>query len=270
VFIHAGVVPLAGSLFGLALLGPVAEGLWARWRFTGLFALSGLGSAVAAVATHPEAVVAGAGGAVWGVELAVLAWLTRYREHLPMAMTAEWARRLALVVGVSLVVSLLPNTPWEGHLAGGVVGVAAAVFLDLTRPGATRRQIGIGVSGLVVLLVGMAVGLAVAVHYAPVWESVPPTRGLSVVGRELVNVIQAGRADPVAVTHPEILAQVGGHPSGRVGLVRYGRAVPAQHQSRGRFGRRTLNRLEDCRFGEPDDGILADLSGGVGGRGHGR
>jgi len=169
-FVHIGLLHLLGNLFALTLLGPVAEGLWGRWRFLGLFIFAGLAAAAAAVALHPTVLVAGANGSVWGVQIAVVAWLIRYREHLPASTLSEWARRLVLVLGVSTVIGLTPGVCWESLVAGGIAGLVCAVLLDLTRPGSSFRRKLVGFGGLMFFVVGTLGGLVLTVHYGSDWE----------------------------------------------------------------------------------------------------
>lgn len=195
-FVHTSGLHLMGNLFALALLGPVAEWLWGRWRFGVLFGVSGFASAAATAALYPEAVACGASGAAWGVLFAVVAWLVRYRDHLPADVLAEWARRLLWVVGANALVSLLPGAAWEGHLAGGVFGILAGGLLDRTRMGDLRR-VAFGVLGLLTLPVVAGGLLAGMVRFSPDWRPVrdlaDPVRQEAML-RELV-----ARIDPAAV-----------------------------------------------------------------------
>ena len=175
-FVHVGTIHLLVNLFALSVIGPIAENLWGRWRFALLYVLSGVGAAAAAAAIHPHGVTAGASGSIWGLIIAVLAWLLRYRDHLPPAIVSEWLRRFVLVIGVNAVLSLTPGVSWEGHLFGGVVGLFAGLFLDWTRPGARRRKVAAGAIGLVAVLVGIVGALLVISYSTPDWKNLrtPP------------------------------------------------------------------------------------------------
>jgi len=170
-FVHVGAIHLLVNLFSLGVMGPVAEGLWGRKRFVVLYFLSGLGASCAAALVHPATVTAGASGSLWGLQSAVIVWLIRFREHLPPALFAEWMRRMLLVTGVNVVVSLTPSVSWEGHFAGGVVGFAAGVFLDWSRWGVGRRRYASGVLGLVALTVGMLGGLWAGTYSLGEWKA---------------------------------------------------------------------------------------------------
>ncbi|OWK41885.1 rhomboid family intramembrane serine protease [Fimbriiglobus ruber] len=171
-FVHGGGVHLIANLFSLILIGPVAEGLWGRKRFAVLYAVAGFAAACAATAVHPSTIIAGASGSIWGIQLSVVLWLIRYREHLPQEAVSEWLRQLALVIGINLLVSLTPGVSLEGHLAGGVAGFVAAVCLDWVRSGAGRLRVVGGVVGLTVAVAALVGGYAVFVHTDADWRVV--------------------------------------------------------------------------------------------------
>ncbi|HEY2784129.1 MAG TPA: rhomboid family intramembrane serine protease, partial [Fimbriiglobus sp.] len=64
VFVHIGLLHIAVNLFALLSIGPVAEGLWGRWRFALVFFGSGFAGACVAMAVRPDSALAGASGAV--------------------------------------------------------------------------------------------------------------------------------------------------------------------------------------------------------------
>jgi len=154
------------------VLGPVAEGLWGRKRFVVLYFLSGLGAACVAALLHPAAVTAGASGSLWGLLAAVALWLARFRADLTPALFAEWVYRVLFVAGVNVVASVTLSVCWEAHLAGGVVGFAAAVLLDWSRWGAGRLRYAAGVLGLVALTAGMLGGLWLGSHALGEWKAI--------------------------------------------------------------------------------------------------
>ncbi len=171
-FVHVGIWHLMANLFSLFMIGPVAEALWGRWRFAGLYLIAGLAGTCVAMAINPTVPVAGASGSIWGVMLAVVVWLWRYRQHLPEEMVTVWLRRLLLMVMINVAISFAPGISWQGHFGGGAAGFFAAIFLDLTRPGANRRQLTIGIGGLVLIVAVLAGGLTAAVEWTKPWQAV--------------------------------------------------------------------------------------------------
>lgn len=171
-FVHIGAVHLLANLFSLGMVGPLAEGLWGRKRFVVLFFASGIASSAAAAAINPNAVTAGASGAIWGLQTAVLLWVLRFRRSMPDGLFSEWLKRLLLVIGVNAVISFAPGISWESHLAGGLVGFTAGAFLDWTRSGVGRRQRLGGAAGLAALLVAVVGGFIAATYSSPEWIAI--------------------------------------------------------------------------------------------------
>ena len=139
-FVHIGGLHLLGNLFALAMMGPLAELLWGRWRLLLIYLVSGLGGSALAMALRPEALLAGTSGAIWGVQMSLFAWLFLHRRQLPPEIAADWFRRLTVVFVLNAAVSFLPGVSWEGHLGGGIAGFLAAGLLNAARAGDRARQ----------------------------------------------------------------------------------------------------------------------------------
>src|SRR5207237_2922487 len=112
-FVHVGLLHIAVNAFALGSIGPLAEGLWGRWRFLLVYFGGGLAGAGAAMAVKPDVALAGASAAVWGVLASVVAWLALFASHFPADLVAELGRRLAVAIGVNVLVSLAPGVSWE-------------------------------------------------------------------------------------------------------------------------------------------------------------
>lgn len=166
-FVHIGLLHLLANLFALAMVGPLAELLWGRWRLAVIYAVSGLAGSCLAMGHRPDTLLAGASGAIWGVLGSLLAWLILYRQYLPRDVAADWARRLWIVFLLNGAVSLLPGISWEGHLGGGVGGFVAAGLLNALRHGTWPRRI-LALLLLSALAPACLLGLVAAMnHYGP-------------------------------------------------------------------------------------------------------
>jgi membrane associated rhomboid family serine protease len=139
-FVHIGALHLIGNMFALAMMGPLAELLWGRLRLLLIYLISGLAGSALAMALRPDSMLAGASGAIWGVQMSLFAWLFAFRRHLPAELAGDWFRRLAVVFVLNAGVSFLPGVSWEGHLGGGVAGFLAAGRLNAARFGDPRRR----------------------------------------------------------------------------------------------------------------------------------
>jgi membrane associated rhomboid family serine protease len=168
VFVHIGLLHFAVNLFALVAVGPVAEGLWGRWRFLLVFFGGGIAGAAVAMAVRPDAILAGASGAVWGVLASVVAWLALFARHFPPDLVAELARRLGLSLAVNALISFAPGVSWEAHLGGAVAGFVVAVLAHLLRPGIGWPALA-AAAGLIFLPLLGAAGLKRAIEKSAVW-----------------------------------------------------------------------------------------------------
>lgn len=201
-FGHFGLVHLFANMFALAVLGPIAENFWGRWRFAALYGVGGLAGSCLAMAVRPESVLAGASGSIWAVQTCVATWLVLYRKHLPEQLVRGSLRTLAVVMIVNGVISFAPGISWEGHLGGAIIGVLGGILLDFARPAnGTRGKAALVGFGL--LTAAGPIGLAVAMDTTDAWKRVETLEGL----RALVKLRTEARdtfrdlekVDPAAV-----------------------------------------------------------------------
>jgi rhomboid protease GluP len=168
-FVHIGGLHLLVNLFALAMMGPLAELLWGRWRLAVIYAVSGLAGSCLAMAIQPTATLAGASGAIWGLLASLAAWLLLFRKHLPSDVAGDWARRLWLVFILNAGVSFLPGISWQAHLGGGVAGFIAAWLLNAVRFNTGTRRL-VAAALLVAMPVACFGGLFVAIKWSGRWE----------------------------------------------------------------------------------------------------
>jgi membrane associated rhomboid family serine protease len=170
-FVHIGALHLIGNLFGLAMMGPLAELLWGRGRLLVIYLVSGLAGSALAMAVRPDAILAGASGAIWGVQMSLFAWLYAYRGRLPADFAGDCFRRLCVVFALNAGVSFLPGVSWAGHLGGGLAGFVAAGLLNASRFGDRPRRVAARVL-LALMPVACVGGLAAAMDAKglPGWQ----------------------------------------------------------------------------------------------------
>lgn len=144
-FLHIGPLHIAFNMYALWVLGRDLEVVLGRARFLGLYLVSLLGGSTAVVVfADPQAYVAGASGAVFGLMSALLLVLVRLRR--------PYGQVVAVIV-LNLVISqVVPGISIAGHVGGLVVGALAAAAL-IWAPARQRTPIQIGA------LVGIAVVL---------------------------------------------------------------------------------------------------------------
>ena len=168
-FVHIGGLHLLVNLFALAMMGPLAELLWGRWRLAVVYTVSGLAGSCLAMAIQPTAILAGASGAIWGLLASLAAWLLLFRRHLPSDVAGDWARRLWLVFILNAGVSFLPGISWQAHLGGGVAGFLTAWLLNAVRFRTGRRRL-LAVALLLALPLACFGGLFAAIKWSGRWE----------------------------------------------------------------------------------------------------
>ncbi len=186
-FAHVGLFHLFGNVVTLALLGTLAEAVWGRWRFLLIYLTAGLAAAAAAMAAQPLSgagdveVYGSASGGLWGVTVAVLAWMARNLSVAPPQAAADCVRRVVVVGVMNLVVSFAQGVSVSGLVGGAAGGLAVAFFLARLGPGRTERRLAL--LGLVLTAAAFAGLLATAVSVSKDWQTVrqrvppPPPAG---------------------------------------------------------------------------------------------
>jgi membrane associated rhomboid family serine protease len=167
-FVHIGAMHLFMNMLALYVLGCIEEPLWGRWRFLAIYLLSGLAGSCAMVSVRPQALGAGASGAVWGLLTALVVWVIAYRGRTGRGRRLRLPVIL-LVVALETATSFLPGISAAAHFGGGAMGLIASFLLlgqRLSRP--VLRWL--CVAALAALPVGCAAALigiqALALHRA--------------------------------------------------------------------------------------------------------
>ncbi len=168
-FVHIGLLHLLVNLLALAMMGPLVELLWGRWRFLVVYAVSGLAGSCLAMANRPDTLLAGASGAIWGLLASLAAWLVLHRQQLEAEVSADWTRRLWVVLLLNVGISLLPGISWEAHLGGGLAGFLTAWLLSAVRPGDRLRNLSV-VTLLLLLPVVCVGGLLAVMTWGEPWQ----------------------------------------------------------------------------------------------------
>jgi membrane associated rhomboid family serine protease len=133
-FLHYGLLHLAFNMFILLQLGTLLEPALGRVRLGVLYLTALLGGSLGVMVIQPDALTAGASGAVFGLMGATVI-VVRARGGDVMATG------LPMLLGINVVLTFtLPGISIGGHLGGLVVGTAAGLLLTATdgRPAAVR------------------------------------------------------------------------------------------------------------------------------------
>lgn len=154
-FIHYGLLHLAFNMFGLYLLGGALERYAGTWRFAAVYLLSALSGSFGALLLSPDALTAGASGAIFGLMGALV--------------VLERQRGIALLggsIGPLLLVNLIFTFAYAGsisvggHLGGLAGGVVTGFLLSGFGRGhlAYSRATPLTVVGLLILAAALVCG----------------------------------------------------------------------------------------------------------------
>src|SRR5581483_9635811 len=139
------------NLYGHFALGMLVERMYGSVRFLALYLLSGLGGGVAAaLLSPPRAATAGSSGALCGLIGGFAAFVFLNRGHLGRTLFDHCRRWLGNTVVLLVLISLVPDISWQGHLGGAVAGLVAGALLTYHRFG-TAEQRWAALLGLVLL-----------------------------------------------------------------------------------------------------------------------
>ena len=121
-FLHFGIPHLLLNGFSLYILGSMLEPAIGRLRFALVYFVSLLAASFSVLLFEPDALTAGASGAVFGLMGAAFVFM-RSRGIDPMQSG------LGLWLGLNLILSFRPGISLAGHLGGLVGGALVALIL---------------------------------------------------------------------------------------------------------------------------------------------
>jgi rhomboid protease GluP len=138
IFVHAGGMHMFVNLVGLWILGRLSEELFGPWRTAAIFALAGLGGAIASVVFTNATMSTGASGAVLGLLGALLGELTVHRSRHRLAWTRGVWGSLGVVavaqLGVDAMFAIADHAAHVGgFIVGGLVGLAMSPYVPWKR-----------------------------------------------------------------------------------------------------------------------------------------
>jgi membrane associated rhomboid family serine protease len=139
-FVHHGAMHLGLNMYGLWIVGRIAEQMWGRWRYLAIYLIAGFSGSCVAMYVQPDTVLAGASGAIWGIMASLPVWLLLNRAHLPRQLVSGMMSQLVTVLIINGVLSFLPGISWGAHFGGGIIGAIASALLNYQRfgPGIVR------------------------------------------------------------------------------------------------------------------------------------
>jgi rhomboid protease GluP len=154
-FVHIGLVHLAFNMWALWNVGPLVERLLGNVGFALMYVLSGVLASLASYWWNPERTSAGASGAVFGVFGALLGFLLRGHESIPLAaLKSLRSSGIAFIVYNLAFGILIPFIDLSAHVGGAIAGfVCGLVLRQPITPEARRGRL---IRNLVLAIVGGA------------------------------------------------------------------------------------------------------------------
>jgi membrane associated rhomboid family serine protease len=153
VFFHTAILHIGMNMWSLWVIGPALEQLLGRWRYLGLYLVSGLAGSALQLIVAPDTWALGASGAIFGL-LGALVVLQRKRGY-------QLGPILAIIFVNLIATFAIPGISWEAHV-GGLVAGALVGFGLAHAPERNRALVQWGTMGLTlaVVLVVSLVGVA--------------------------------------------------------------------------------------------------------------
>ncbi|EIK87574.1 MULTISPECIES: rhomboid family intramembrane serine protease [Gardnerella] len=131
-FVHApNITHIFFNMLCLWSLGAELERYFGRWKFFGLYLISGLGGCIAdiiwcRIINNWQSASYGASGAIMGLIGALLVAQWRLGEN--MRGTIIW---IAITLAMPIII---PNIAWQAHVGGLIIGTALAALLGVQNP----------------------------------------------------------------------------------------------------------------------------------------
>jgi rhomboid protease GluP len=155
-FIHVGLLHLAVNMWSLWAIGRLCERIYGNLAFTLIYLLSAVGGSIASNAWNPLAASAGASGALFGIDGAVIAFLYLQPGSIPPEALQKLRKELLGIIAFNLMMGFsLSFVNNAAHLGGLVTGALAGALVtrDLRAEVVAAPRL-VRLVGVLVLLAG--------------------------------------------------------------------------------------------------------------------
>jgi rhomboid protease GluP len=140
-FVHIGIFHIAFNMWCLWDLGQLAERIFHRWSYIGIYLLSGVAGSVASVWRHPLGISAGASGAIFGIAGALITALYLGKLPVPKMALTRTLRSLLFFAGFNLLIGqTIRGIDNSAHIGGLVTGLALGAVLAGTLTGSQEGR----------------------------------------------------------------------------------------------------------------------------------
>jgi rhomboid protease GluP len=159
-FLHGGIMHLAGNVFALLYVGLYLEPMLGKLRYISAYVITGIFAGAVSMVVHGYSVGVGASGAIFGLYGVFLALLSA--KYIKGAIRTTMLRSLLFFIVYNLMMGLQGNTDNAAHIGGLLSGmVIGYVFLG----GLKRRDGIVKRTGLIAVMSVALVALVGGVIY---------------------------------------------------------------------------------------------------------
>ncbi|ADV47158.1 rhomboid family intramembrane serine protease [Nitratifractor salsuginis] len=122
-FLHGGPEHLALNMISLYIVGRIVELYFPLLDYLILYFLSGIGGFLVSMTLHPETVIIGASGAIFGLFGALGGFMFFHRERFGASYRA-FVREFGAILAINLIFDLLvPGIDLSAHITGLILGI---------------------------------------------------------------------------------------------------------------------------------------------------
>ncbi len=161
-YVHNGLIHILMNMWCLFNLGRLAESVLDRWTYGLVYTACGLAGSVVSLWWHPQIIVVGASGAIFGLAGTLIAVLYLGKLPIPPEAIRRTMSSLLLFAGYNLLFGMQAGVDNSAHIGGLLAGILLGLALapSVTKPPVVRRTWSImTLTAMAVLLLGATVYL---------------------------------------------------------------------------------------------------------------
>ena len=135
-FLHIGFVHFLFNNYALWIIGREIEQLYGSARFLILYVATGVLASMSSFYFSPNAVSAGASGAIFGLFGVMATFAFKYRKEIPAALSQDIRRRVIPIIAINLLFGFTARGIVDNaaHIGGLIAGVALALVIPFKHP----------------------------------------------------------------------------------------------------------------------------------------
>jgi len=135
-FLHIGFVHFLFNNYALWIIGREIEQIYGSARFLILYVTTGVLASLSSFYFSPNAVSAGASGAIFGLFGVMATFAFKYRKEIPAALSQDIRRRVLPIIAINLIFGFTARGIVDNaaHIGGLIAGVALALAVPFKHP----------------------------------------------------------------------------------------------------------------------------------------